>query len=162
MLMSNVEILTQTILPYSIHGVNPRVIMGESAWRKIVAEKQKEANHHCKSCGEYVAHVPGDYLECHEIYDIDSVKREFKLGGFVCLCKKCHQYIHQGRLRMLVAEGAITEKYYNEIITRGNKLLSDKGLKKNDFSPEEIKNPHWYLLYEGKRYSNHNTTTTTK
>jgi hypothetical protein len=135
--------------------------MGEGKWRKIVMEKQKEANHHCQSCGEYVAHVVGDYLECHEVYDIDPVKREFKLVGFVCLCKRCHQFIHQGRLRVLLAQGTITEKYYHEIIDHGNRLLENNGLKKNDLSAEEIKNPNWHLLYEGKKYSNNTPTTTT-
>lgn len=151
--MTNVEILAHTILPISLHGTNPRTIMGESKWKKIKKEKQKEANHHCMCCGDHVAHIPGDWLECHEIYDIDMDKREFRIRDLVCLCKKCHDYIHQGRLRKLLAKGEITKEYYIEVIRRGDKLLADNNLVKNDLSAKEIRNPDWYLLYEGKRYS---------
>lgn len=150
----NVEILTQSILPFSIYGVNPRKIMGEYRWKQIKKEKQELADHHCMCCGEYVEHVPGDYLECHELYDIDLKKREFRLKDIVCICKKCHQFIHSGRTERLVGEGEITQEYFNEIMDRGNNLLSINGLEKDNLPFREISNPKWVLVYENKRYNN--------
>ncbi len=150
----NIEILAQSILPLSIHGVNPRKIMGDYKWKQIKKEKQKEADHHCMCCGEYVEHVPGNYLECHELYDIDLENREFRFKDVVCICKKCHQFIHSARTKCLVEEGEITQEYFNEIMERGNNLLMINGLEKKDLSQKEIKNPKWVLVYENKRYNN--------
>lgn len=71
----NFSILTQSPLPKSIHGINPRTIMGENAWNKLKKQKQIEANYHCMCCGDYVAHIPGDYLECHEVYSVNHEKK---------------------------------------------------------------------------------------
>jgi len=154
MQMRDVSLLSQTILPLSLHGVNPRKIMRTSEWNKIKKEKQALANHHCMCCGEYVSHVPGDWLECHEVYDIDLKNREFMLMDIVCLCKKCHAFIHQGRLGVLLSEGKVSREYYDEIIERGNKLLHDSNIEKRDLSSDEITNPNWCLVYNGKKYSN--------
>ena len=35
----NLEILTHTVLPKSIHGISPRKIMGDTEWNKIKKEK---------------------------------------------------------------------------------------------------------------------------
>ena len=150
----NLEILTQTVLPKSIHGISPRKIMGDAEWNKIKKEKQKIANHHCMCCGEYVSHKPGDYLECHEIYNINIEKKECELKDVVCICHKCHEYIHLGRLQMLLKEGKITHEYYLEIFNRGNNLLKSFGLKKNNLPVDEINNPDWVLIYNNKRYNN--------
>ena len=152
--MNNYEILAQTVLPKSLHGINPRTIMGQAKWNKLKKEKLAEADHHCMACGEFVPHVPGNYLECHEVYQIDMDKKEFKLADIICLCKKCHDYIHMGRLQMLVKEGTVTPEYYNEVVKRGDTLLKVHNLKKQNLPFDEINNPDWYLLYEGKKYSN--------
>ena len=152
--MKHIEVLTQTILPKSLHGINPRTIMGQAKWDKIKKAKLLEADHHCMACDEYVPHVAGNYLECHEVYTIDLEKKEFQLADIVCLCKRCHEYIHRARLKRLVAEGVITQEYYDSVIERGNALLHANNLVKNDLPKNEINNPDWYLLYEGKKYSN--------
>lgn len=114
-----VKELTQSILPFSLHGINPRTIMGDQEWNKIKKQKQKEADHHCMICGCYVPHTPNDWLECHETYDIDKNKKEFKLKDVICICHKCHSFIHSGRLEILYQENKITLDEYNEIIEKG-------------------------------------------
>ncbi len=103
-------------------------------------------------CDEYVPHIKGNYLECHEIYKIDIENHEFELVDVVCLCKKCHSYIHKGLLQQNLFKGIITKEYYQMIIDRGNRLLAEKGLTKQDLSPEEIRNPEWVLRYKGEIY----------
>ena len=150
----SVQILTQTILPLSLHGINPRTIMGDAEWEKIKHFVQKESYHECACCGRYIRHIPGDWIETHEMYSVDIEKHEFKLLGFVGLCNECHSYIHYGRLQMLLVTGQITIEEYNKIINHGNQLLQRFGLVKNDLPAHEIANPAWYLLYNGKKYRN--------
>lgn len=155
----NLEILTHTVLPKSIHGINPRKIMGDGEWNNVKKEKQKIADHHCMCCGEYVPHIPGNYLQCHEIYSINIEKKEFELKDVVCICHKCHEFIHLGRLQQLLKEGKITQEYYFDIIDRGENLLKSHGLKKNNLSLEEINNPNWVLVYKNKKYNNETVET---
>ena len=150
----SVEILTQTILPFSLHGINPRTIMGEAEWNKVKHQVQKASYHECQCCGRYIRHVPGDWIETHEMYNIDIEKHEFQLLGFVGLCNECHSYIHQGRLRLLLLGGQISKQEYLRIIEHGNELLKRFGLTKKDLPPWEIENSDWYLLYNGKKYKN--------
>ena len=150
----SVEILTQTILPFSLHGINPRTIMGEKEWDKVKHQVQKESLHECMCCGRYIRHIPGDWIETHEIYDFDINKKEAKLIGFVGLCNECHSYIHQGRLRILLMQGRISTDEYQRIIHHGNQLLQQFGLVKKDLPSEEIENSAWYLLYNGEKYRN--------
>lgn len=150
----SVEVLTQTILPFSLHGINPRTLMGEAEWNKIKYQVQKESYHECQCCGRYIRHVPGDWIETHEMYNIDLEKHEFQLLGFVGLCHECHSYIHQGRLRVLLATNQISRAEYDKIIQHGNRLLKTFGLTKQDLPAKEIENPNWYLLYNGKKYKN--------
>jgi len=150
----SVGVLTQTILPFSLHGVNPRTIMGEEEWQKVKKETQKQADHHCMCCGRSVQHIPGDWVETHEMYSIDTEKHVFELSGFVGLCNDCHSYIHQGRLRILVAEGKMRMSEYTRIIEHGDKLLDMFGLSKHDLPGSEIENPEWRLLYNGELYKN--------
>lgn len=148
--MKSLEILTQSILPIALHGINPRTAMGTTAWNKMKKEKQALADHHCMACGEYVAHVAGNYLECHEVYDFDIANHTATIKDYVCLCKDCHNYIHQGRLRMLLQEGTITLKEYERIINRGNKLLERSNLKKIDLPSNELEYSNWKMIYNGK------------
>ena len=150
----SVEILTQTILPFSLHGINPRTIMGTVEWEKVKHQIQKESYHECACCGRYIRHVPGDWIETHEMYSVNIDKHEFQLLGFVGLCHECHNYIHRGRLLVLLAQGKISKEEYIKIIEHGNRLLQRFGLTKNDLPVREIENPDWYLLYNGKKYKN--------
>ena len=150
----SVTVLTQTILPFSLHGVNPRTIMGEDEWTKVKKETQKRTDHHCMCCGREVKHVPGDWIETHEMYSVDLESHIFELSGFVGLCNECHSFIHQGRLRILVTEGKMKMSEYERIIRHGESLLKQFGLSKLDLPGEEIKNPEWKLLHNGECYKN--------
>lgn len=150
----SVQILTQTILPFALHGVNPRTIMGEAEWNKVKHQVQRESMHECMCCGRYIRHVPGDWIETHEVYNFDIDKKEVKLIGFVGLCGECHNFIHQGRLRIMVLQGRISIEEYRKIIIHGNRLLQRFGLTKQGLPADEIENPNWYLLYDGKKYRN--------
>jgi hypothetical protein len=144
----NIKILAQPLLPYTLHGVNPRTIMGQTSWNKIKKVKQKEADHHCQICDRYVAHVIGDYLECHEVYEIDEEKYEFKLIDIVAICNTCHSFIHFGRTTILYNEGKITEDRYYEIYDKGQQLLQSQNLVKKEI---DLSAPY-VLVWNNKYY----------
>ena len=54
--INNLPLLARPVLHYSMFGVAPRNIIGESAFRKIKKKVQLRADHHCEICGRYVSH----------------------------------------------------------------------------------------------------------
>lgn len=148
MTIENIKILAQPILPYSLHGVNPRTIMGNAAWNKMKIAKRSEANHHCQICDRYVPHVKGDWLECHEVYEIDEENLEFRLIDIVAICNTCHGYVHLGLTGLLYSQGKITEERYWEIIEHGDKLMRSQLLTKQEIDI----NANYVLVYKGQVY----------
>lgn len=69
----NIPLLAKPILHYTIFGVAPREIMGEAAFKKVKAEVQARADHHCEICGRYVAHTmrTQDWIHTHEVYHVN-------------------------------------------------------------------------------------------
>jgi len=69
----NIPLLAKPVLHYTIFGVAPREIMGEAAFKKIKAEVQARADHHCEICGRYVAHTmrTQDWIHTHEVYYLE-------------------------------------------------------------------------------------------
>lgn len=116
-----IAILLDTQIPPILHYNNPRTHLGKTNWTKVSKKVQEIANKHCMACNDFVPHVPGNYIECHELYTYKD--NRMLLYGVVGICTKCHNYIHNGRLNMLYREGKITQEYQNSIIERGNKLL---------------------------------------
>ena len=47
--------------------------MGDAEWEKVKYKVQKESYHECACCGRYIRHVPGDWIETHEVYNFDNV-----------------------------------------------------------------------------------------
>lgn len=165
MTAENIEVLTQPILPLSLHGINPRSIMGDYQWKKVKAKYRDKANHHCMICDRYVPHVRGDWLECHEHYTVIpktiTIKNgekvdvlEYQLDRFLSICHECHMYIHQGFLAIQVDEGTVTEDYFKVVIEKGDKLLQEHDMKKVHQRPDTLA----YLTYEGISYCNDYST----
>ena len=69
------------------------------------------------------------------------------------MCHYCHQFIHDGRLFILLQKGEISEQYYLSILAHGNSLLKDwLGLKtpfvKRPFQQNEpfCFHPNWLTV----------------
>ncbi|EMF0044871.1 hypothetical protein ACG6P0_002365 [Enterococcus hirae] len=149
-----IKVLTQPIVPMSLHYLTPRKIMGATKWNKLKKEYQVKADHHCMICKRYVSHKPGDWLELHEKYDYDFERLVQKLTGYVSICHSCHMYIHQGLLGVHLNNGQVSEEAVQEIIDKGDKLLEQFGLKKIEYpNRETFENPNWKLEFEGKFYT---------
>lgn len=119
-----IKILTQPIVPQSLHYITPRSIMGFTCWEDLKKKYRIIANHHCMICNRYVSHTPDDWLELHERYEYDYENRIQKLVGYVSICHECHMYIHQGLLQIQLTNGDISYEQYEKILNKGDSLLN--------------------------------------
>lgn len=121
----NPGILTHPNIPKPLHGVAPRVVLGEPWWK---AERDKAQNHakgHCQACG---TSAQTGRLEAHEIYSIDYQTGVAKYLETTMICHKCHNFIHSGRLRMIAGKEK-SVLAVKEILTHGFSVLAKTGLK---------------------------------
>lgn len=166
------EILTHPNIPKPLHEVNPRNIMGKELWDKVRQEVYKKYDYHCIACGvsKYEAERH-KWLEAHEYYDIDYEKGIVEIESIEPLCHYCHNFIHSGRLSMVMRKEKSLQEVI-DILEHGFKILSENNLKCFYFTYEFAKQigantygvvPYkisggdvgwsdWKLIWNGKEY----------
>lgn len=166
------EILTHPNIPKPLHGISPRTIMGEEWWNKTRQEVYKKYDYHCIACGvskfEAIDHK---WLEAHEFWEINYKTGVCEIKSIEPLCHYCHNFIHSGRLKMIMGNEK-TEEEVTEIMEHGLKILSDNKLKcfpstlsfgvwlgcntynVSPYSIPDIDIPwkKWKLVWNGKEY----------
>lgn len=112
-------------IPKPLHGLAPRAILGDSWWREQKEKARRKSDNCCQACGVSPRQAKyHQWLETHECYSIyANGKVEFKTC--VSLCHSCHNFIHDGRMQMMVKSGEFSEEKYFDILDHGNKILSD-------------------------------------
>jgi hypothetical protein len=144
--------------------------LGQEWWY----EKRKEAcamyDYTCWACGVHENDVK--WLEGHECYDIDYAVGSAELKEIVALCHACHNFIHSGRMWMMVTNGTMDKEKMVDIMQHGFKVLNDNNLKPHPHSAEvwrrmtaeviscsqehEITSAaewgDWHLIIDGKKY----------
>ncbi|MBP2030265.1 hypothetical protein J2755_001199 [Methanohalophilus levihalophilus] len=130
-LFTDPTILNDPTLPKPLHGLNPRTVKGKEWWDKKRRLAYIENNQCCWACGISRYEVLGEnkWLEAHEIFDIDYAEGRGELKKIVALCPYCHNYIHSGRLQMLVEDGKVAEESAEKIISYGNSVLKKAGFE---------------------------------
>lgn len=150
------ELLLHPNIPKPLHGISPRVIKGQTWWDKTRQEAYKANNYCCWACGIHRnAAREKKWLEAHEAYEINYYLGEVKLIEIVALCHFCHNFIHDGRMKMMVDRGEMTRRRMEEILVHGENILKLAKLTKS--SPLVLKGlaarwDEYYLLFEGKKY----------
>jgi hypothetical protein len=111
------------------------------------------------------------WLEAHEYYDIDYENGRVEIKELVALCHYCHNFIHSGRLQMIMGKDK-TEEEVVEILEHGFKILAKNklkafygtiavaenvGAKTYGVNPSEpgadsVAWEDWRLVWEGKEY----------
>jgi len=123
------KILTHPNIPKPLHGISPRVVLGQEWWDTERRKAYAAANYRCEACD-----VPKQdakyhqWLEAHEYYAFDYKHGRLKLLKVVALCHSCHRFIHDGLMRVMVSSGDMTGEMYDAIIEHGTAILSDAGL----------------------------------
>lgn len=159
------ELLGQANIPKPLHGINPRTIMGQTAWKRLRQEIIQN-NPYCKACG-----LDTYTLDLHEDYEIDYNNAIMRIKQYVPLCKDCHLFIHSGFLTTQIASSSISrekareimqhgidicEKYDIAVFVVGYKLAKYLSVRTKNVKKWQPKNTvswnAWELEYEGKRY----------
>jgi hypothetical protein len=142
-------ILIHPNIPKPLHGLNPRTIMGASKWKEL-SDAKRNSTHFCEACG--TSKIISGTLECHEEYQINYEAGISKLVRIVAICKKCHEYIHCGRLKALVKSQKISRRYYLMIIKRGREILKKHKIKKVKYRGVISEWSKWKMIFEGREY----------
>lgn len=167
------EILSHPNIPKPLHEVNPRNIMGQYEWDVIRQDAYASTGYHCIACGVHRNDAKGrQWLEAHEFYNIDYGMGRVEVEKIVPLCHYCHNFIHSGRLSMIIGKEK-SRKEVIEILEHGFKILANNELTAFYFTlqfAEEIGAntfgvlpsiipdgevpdwENWRLVWEGKEY----------
>lgn len=129
-LFTRPELLTHPNIPKPLHGVNPRSIKGNAWWDAVRKKAYAENNYHCWACGihKYAARFK-QHLEAHESYDYDYENGRLELKEIVALCHSCHNFIHSGRLWVLLQKKEVSQGKFEHIMMHGFSLLQANNLK---------------------------------
>lgn len=148
----NITLLAKPTLYTSIWGVAPREIIG-TRFNAIKANIQALAKNHCMICDRFVPHTreTGDWIHTHEDYNLDKENNVYTLNQYIGICRQCHEFIHIGRLGMLLEEGQITKEYYDEVVAKGLALLKSIGINEKSSYNEGRIVP---LYYGGQLFTN--------
>ena len=137
-----------------MHGLAPRVILGAKWWDKTRRAAYKENAYHCAACGVFKLQARfRQWLEGHELYEVDYLQGRLYYLRTVPLCHCCHNYIHNGRLLWLLENNEVTHAKYAAILGHGDAVLRAANLKK----PKPYDGPvptreDWRLVLFGKEY----------
>lgn len=148
-------------VPPALHSVTPRSLMPKAEWDKLRRKTYDMNNDCCWTCGVHRSEAKyHQWLEAHELYDVDYRRGRMKLRVIVALCHSCHNYIHRGRLAMLVNAGKCSPQKYDDIIAHGQRIMEEKRPKPwfnkkklgKQMSKSKVKWSKWYLEFRGKKY----------
>ena len=148
------EILLLPQIPKPLHGLAPRVILGQKWWDETRQKAYKSTDLHCIACGVHKTKAKGPkWLEAHEVYRTDYLVGRMYFLEVVPLCHFCHNFIHQGRLQALLDKSQITHQKFTAIIRHGERVVLKAGLVK----PPPYEGPmaewsQWRLVIGRKMY----------
>lgn len=125
------EVLLSVNIPKPMHGTAPRAVLGQSWWDKERKAAYKSTDFHCVACG-VAKHKARNrqWLEGHELYEVDYVKGTMKYLETIPLCHFCHNFIHSGRMKALLDSGKLHQAKYAAIVQHGDRVLAAAGLKR--------------------------------
>jgi len=123
------EILTHPNIPKPLHGTSPRTILGDVWWNKTRQEAYARNDYHCIACGVHKTKAQKHkWLEAHEFYKIDYENGVVEIESIEPLCHYCHNFIHSGRLRMIMGKEKSKQEVVR-ILEHGFSILYEANLK---------------------------------
>lgn len=159
------EILLCPNIPQPMHGMAPRVVLGQKWWDATRKAAYASTDYCCLACSVYKFDAEcKQWLEGHELYDVDYARGRMIYLETVPLCHYCHNYIHDGRLNAMIKKRQISRAKYVAILQHGDRVLADAGPERLTHKEREqaVTNLHlkggvaawkdWRLVIDGKEY----------
>lgn len=125
------QLLQHPHIPGCMSGFNPRSVLGQEWWDEERRTAYAENRYHCHACGGLPDNDPyKNWLESHEVYDIQYKKARMVYMGAVALCHSCHSFVHSGRLWALYIYGnkETSKSKVKHVIERGIEILNSHNL----------------------------------
>ena len=140
-------------IPKPLHGTVPRQILGEDWWNEQRQIAYAKNDYRCWACGVHKSKAKyHNWLEAHEMYDINYVVGTIEFIEIVALCHSCHNYIHSGRMAMLVDEGKMSHEKYKDILKHGDNILKKANLETPSCNGPIAEWGKWRLVLNGKKH----------
>ena len=170
--MTKPEVLQHPNIPKPLHGLAPRVILGQDWWDKTRQEAYASTDYHCIACGIHKTDAKYHrWLEAHEDYTIDYEEGIMKVNKIIPLCHSCHNFIHSGRLSMVsktadqinkareilkhgfaVLEANNLDAFYGTIIVAGRLAVPHNCKPIEEDVDKFAKWNDWKMIIDGKEY----------
>ena len=150
------EILLHPNIPKPLHGINPRSVHGKGWWDRVRQQVYAQHDFTCWACGVPKSRAKyHNWLEAHEIYKFDYAIGRVTFVRLCALCHACHNYIHDGRMLMLVSQGKMKETKRQEILAHGEEVLYKAGFDRT--KPELPDTPEvpwgdWHMIIDEQKY----------
>jgi len=160
------KLLLHPNIPKPLHGVNPRSVLGKDWWDKHRQIAYAKNNYCCWACGIHKSKAKyHQWLEAHEAYNINYQKGTLHLEEIIALCYSCHNFIHSGRMNMLVIKGEMTKETMLSILMHGKTILHFNGethtpqyiidsleSRKAITTINHVEWENWRLIIDNKKY----------
>ena len=147
------ELLLHPNVPKPLHGMSPRELLGDVWWNETRKTVYKNAKDECQCCGVHKQDAKyHKWLEAHETYSYDYKNGVATVTEIVALCHSCHAYIHSGLLQVLWTTGKISNEKYQDILSHGDKIIKESGLKRPERPTQIAEWSKWCIVIEGKKY----------
>lgn len=171
--MKNIKLLEHANIPKPLHGLNPRTLMGKEKWDIIRKKVYAHYNYACACCQIHKSKAKKhQWMEAHEIYEIDYKNGIAKIVKIVALCHYCHAFIHSGLQYVLCEKGEISRIELIDKMKHGIELLASidgsifegtleicnlyqidtKNLKTQELPKIECNWEDWKLIMNNKEY----------
>lgn len=155
--MNDPRILTHPNIPKPLHGIAPRVIAGKDWWDRERQLAYARAGYCCEACGVHKSKALfHHWLEAHEMYSYDYEKGRLTFVELKALCHACHNFIHSGRMAIMLQNGEIDRDTHATIKLHGISLIDKAGLMKKYENrhnrPCSVRWEDWRMVFQGKEY----------
>lgn len=153
------ELLTHPNIPKSLHGFNPRTVLGEDWWNSKRKEAYARNNYCCWACGVHQSEAfKHQWLEAHEAYRFDIPECRVYLEEIVALCFSCHGFIHDGHLSLMQKEREITKEEEMAVLLHGYAILRENSLTRATptiswADKQKLIANGWTLVVDGNEYN---------
>jgi hypothetical protein len=147
------QVLCAQPLPLPVHGLAPRVVLGDKWWDAVRFAAYQSTNYHCVACYALRGSANCRLLHGHEVYEVDNLLGRVTYLETVPLCPWCHGFCHQGYLTVQRDEGVISRDEWEAVIKHGHAVLKKAGLEPyTDNRVSDVPWQDWRMVVDGKEY----------